>query len=635
MRCAKASLAAALACSSWLAGCASKPGSDSPAPSGRVAAEESDPLLALDAAQRSNPDELASALKAPDWADGPAVQILPIELRAEGAKSTLPLDKTLEAFRAGAVQPPPSKHVADVEALHLYSQGRLKAADRKLPEAITDLEAAAALDPGAAEIWRALGEAQLAAGRRQNGLSSFAKALSLGLNESMVHWLLGREKLRAKQWNEALASLVHALDAPDLRPESDLAVLVRLDLAEALAATGSLSAAREMIGRALSVPFSTLAYSRFRGELAEVFRRRSEFWTRAGDLACRMGQYEDARQDYAQAAALSPVDPVGVSLRMVWADLARGHSAGAAQFLLSSLVAAQGRIDERQVSAIATVASLPSVGRAVSSRLRAMAAESSISPTVAARLTRAAAAAAGPDESRRLLRDLVQLRPWDGAPVVDLLAAAPVEDDAGRLRELLLLTKSSPVDAPVYASAALALGRGVDDLAASLAGDASAEAGLLRAYLLAALGKPAEALDAARRIAGEDAAKWRCVAEIAVAAGEYATARDACSKLPLQNARDVRAAVSAWAASGNPDESAKASEKELSLLANNAPAARLIAAAQARLGVGDSNGAEQLLKRALEVDTFDEATYEALIEAYAPGSPLADNTKLTATGRSL
>jgi tetratricopeptide (TPR) repeat protein len=616
-------------------GCAQRaaPDADTAAPSAPGA--PTDPLAALEASQESRPDELALALPPQAWNETGIPAALPAAELAPGTKATRSLEETLTLLRAERQPIERVVRPADTEALHLYSSGRLKLADRKAAEAIEDLEAAAKIDPDAAEIWRALGEAQFGAGRRQNGIGSFTKAVSLGLNEAVAHWMIGRDALRSKRADEAVKSLVLAIDAPDMKAESDLGVLVKVDLADALAAAGSLRAAREALTGALTTPFGSLAYSRFRPELAEVFRKRPELWTRAGDLACRLGDPESALKDYAEASALNPVDPVGVWLRSVRAELARGRSAAAARILLQSLTSSNGRIDDRQVAAIGTLASLPSVGRAVSTRLREMASSAAISPTLASRLTRAAAAAASPRESIELLRDLVAMRPWDGAAVVDLLARFGDDQGAERERELVALTARSPVDAPVYASACLALGRGVDDFITRLASDTSPNAGMLRAYLTAALGKPVEGLSIARAIPGDSAAKWRCVAEVAVAAGAYEEALAACEKIPTSTPDDLRAAASAWASSARSEQAAGAILKELDLRGDAAPVARIIAGARAKVSTGDTAGGERLLARAIEADKFDESAYESMLELYAPGGPLADTNKLGATARSL
>jgi tetratricopeptide (TPR) repeat protein len=596
-------------------------------------------LKALAEQQHHSPDTKAQSLPPPPGIE--AADIAPLKAEESGPESpaVLPLEKVLDRFKEAEAAPQRETHEPSEQALRLYVSGRAKLLDGQASKAVNDLEAATRLDPTAAEPWRELGQAQLELGRRTSAMSSFQKAVKLGLDEPRLLALLARDSIKSKRFEDAAKLLVQARQSPSLRDEAGLSQLADIDLAESLGALGYVTASRDLLAQGLQSPFDGLGQSRVRAELSEVLRRRGELWQRIGDSSCRLGQYAKAAAAYANAAQVPTLDPGAAIARQVYADLRLGHSADAAMVVINDIRESEGRVEDRHMGVIRFLAKNTDVGPKLADAIDdiSRAAGPSATPTVLNRLARASAAALTGDQARNVLRSRLAKSPYDTDLVADLLGTHEPADVKGRLSECTRLVQSTPLAVDTYAQMLLIKGQGIDASMQILAGERAPASRLLEAALLTRLSRPDRAL---QRLDGFEwpsdmlpaALAMRTTA--AVANGNWDAARTAEQQLEsLQGPQALRARVAALQAMQQFDKALEILTPSLS--DNTGSVEDLLVGADLALRCERASDAEQFLTAAITRDRFDERGYEGLISLYVPSGPLPDETKLTNTARSL
>ena len=526
-----------------------------------------------------------------------------------------------------------SRTPRDARAVSLYASGRLKLSDNKPADALKDLEAALAIDAESAELHRVVGECLSATGRRNESFRSYEKAISLGLDEAAVHRAIAIENMRAGDWEKAIANLKSCLRAPDFKADSDLGVVARADLGKCLSESGYLSAAESVLIEVADTSFSTLAASRFRPELSEVFRRRSDICMLCGDLALRRGDPEQALIHYRKAASLPSADPLKVKLRIVLAHLHAGRPAHGAQMILNQFDDTKLRWDSRLSLAITALAPIEAIRTEFGESVRLKAVERTLPQSIRAKILRAAASASIDEEDRRdVLRTLVASDPADSESVIELLATY-IGDDARELpAEVESLSETYPEHADVIASSVLSLGLNVSAVMEEFEGADEIGPATVRALIFSALGDADRALETVRAVKSDSSLKFRAIAQFASGLGMEQLASDALDSLRATDTAGRIARVHVLAMLGRNTEVVSETK---GLLDQTLSSAQTVELCGLLLECGESKIAESALRELTRRDMQCERAYELLVRMYAPGGPLADESKLNQIARTI
>ncbi|MBL8762281.1 MAG: hypothetical protein JNL50_13365 [Phycisphaerae bacterium] len=545
--------------------------------------------------------------------------------------------RTLDDILASApapvpIEPAPTQPSDEsrLEALRLYSQGRAKLLAGDAEGAVLDLEGATKLDPASPEPFRALGEARVAAGRRLSATDAFRRAVALGLRDPRVYWQLGQDADRAGNTDEAINLFISSLNSRPEKADPAMPFVVWMDLADALVRRGSHRAAVDAIAKAVDLPPQFGTSTRLRAELGELLRRRAELTRQAGDLLCRLGEFDRAVRAYEASALHGSPDPVSLWKRKTYALLRAGRGAEAASLAVAIAANAKGVLEPSDLALLRYIADAsghaPLVGRAL--------APASSAPTAISNIARARAAIAPPADAADILSRHLVLRPSDAPAARDLTAAALRSPDAVTI--LARAVGQSPLSAGTLAHALRARVPSFDPwlaTLATLAADRTPGAALLRARILILIERPAEALDA---LTNEPNATPTADHATALARIEAAMARGRFDLVESSLAflSDAPAAIRARAFDLCGRRAEAAELIELAAAESESPQTRLDAAALA-MSRGDAKAAEAHLRRAFDLDPGEPRVYEGLISLYAPGAALANQEKLTEVARAL
>lgn len=572
----------------------------------------------------AKPDNSARQIPIDSWSDFTAGGI--------SAKSQVTYTDALIEF-ASPTHDAIAVNSRDPQAISLYSSGRLKLADQRAEEALKDFETALALDPNSAELHRAVGDACGALGRRNDAVRSYERAASLGLTEAPVFRAIAIEQMRMKEWELAIRNLVSALNAPDFKQDSDLGVITRADLGVALTELGYYRAAETLLSDIATASFGTLATSRYRAELTEVFRRRSDIQVTCGDLALRRDEYETALEHYRSAATLPTADPLRIRLRIALAHLRAGRPAHAAQAVLNQLSDAKLRNDPRIVEALSSLATVASIREDLVRAIQVTALEGELSPSMRVRVLGSLLTGSRDDEERRdVLRMIVNLDPADGSGVLNLLATFRNDETSELASEIERVAERYPEHADVVATATIALGRGIADIMEELDGTEDAGPAIVLASLSSATGDPLRSLEAVRNIDGDSPIKASAIAQFSADAGDESAATGAIATLVGTDEETRRARLSCLMLQGDRRSAAECARE---LLASTNTPSETIQLCKVLIESGDAKSAESALQSMIRNDPNNEIPYELLVRLYAPGSQLADETKLGNLARQM
>ncbi len=446
--------------------------------------------------------------------EAPAPSLLSRELREPLKADALEraerrLDEVLAEYRAAPLDLPdvdeagPADDEARLESLQSYVQGRAERLRGNLDLAEASLRLAARLDPGSPRIWSEYAEVELLQGNRPRATSSFRRALALdpSLPRALDH--LALDAMDRGDHETALQLLARLVELPTGSVDPALPRLVDARLGRALFGTGHLSAAVEVLTRAMDLPEVFGQPTNYSAELGRLYRERGRIWIEIGDASLRLGDTEGAALAYANAERYSVTIEDGLLTRRVFLLMRSGRPAEAAQLLLDQIRQREGRIDSEVTALLRHVVEQSSIGDTVSLALSELAESLGSDPALRRSLTRAAAAVAPNEQAMYILRSYLADAPSDRTTLRELFDRAASIDDAALLEQASLLTEQRPVSSDLVADALIASGRRPATLleAEAPASDAS---GLVRAHLLEMAGRFEEAQALAARIGSRD-----------------------------------------------------------------------------------------------------------------------------------
>ncbi len=545
----------------------------------------------------------------------------------------------------------PTKHVdppdplpddaARETCLRLYARARVAANADKPANAIGFLDEAANADPTRPEIWRLRGDILSNTSQRFGATAAYQRAVDLGLVEPRAYLALGQAALDRADNAAAARYLAAAIEQHADGEDPAIPVITYAVLGQALHRLGYVSAGSEALQAASGASLQFTSTTAYRTDLQTLARRRSDLARDAGDGWSRLGDTAKALAAYDLAAALPSFDPSAITERRVYVLARAGMPAEAALTLLDDIANAGLRVDDRHLELLGSLAAHTDLGpllaRAVAelpalARHEAQLAgapEPRITPTIESRLARAAvaihpASAGGVLESHLVLfpHDAEVARAWVSTLDANPSVASPSISSLIDRQPLIIQTLAFQlVQTPLGAR-----------LAASPELSESARTSPSRASLLAALRNArGEWADASHTL--HNGARFQSDAGLATQALIAAGAGDAALADTLLAAiRTPASRARVLAALQRPDAASIAIDEALT---RESTVQSLVVATEIAVLRRDAVLAETLLRRAVEIDPFDESIYERLAGLFRPGAPLADQDKLFAVYRDL
>jgi len=405
-------------------------------------------------------------------------------------------------------------------ALKLYAGGRLALLEGDAQRAAELLSDASELDPSSADVWRALGEAQMAAGGGSMASLALERAVALGGGDAVAWEMLGSESLRAGDWDLAIARLLRARDTLSEDDEPLLGNLIDMQLSEALRRRGYERAAMESLQSAIDLPQLTQRSTRYAGEISALYRRRGDYWIEIGDLACRQGEYVRAAEAYTRGASMPRLSLQPVLPRVVHAWVRAGAPNRAALAVIKSIEPESIGSGAELIGLIKYTTEHGASRRAVGDAIALLAQRADVStPSHRSMLARLRASALPRGEAIGALTDGLDAAPDDARLAYEVYLRAEGSEDAARLARGLVARH--PWTADLHASALLETGLRASDLV-SVLGNSRVER-LLSARLLLASGDKEGALGEARSISvkGRAPGELLHVGEVAAACGQW------------------------------------------------------------------------------------------------------------------
>lgn len=596
-------------------------------------------LKTLATREQSEPNAAAMQLAPAPGIDIDAVRPLPETQLRPDSPALLSLDDAIKVSTATfvlEVAPPrtPEEQLDAetlAEALKLYSSGVKRLNDGNVDSAMSDLMQAKTLDPRSPSIWVAIGDAYVAAGRRPSGLGAWQQAIRQGSQQSRVFAALGREALRSRRLDTAVGLLNAARNCKDASDDPAMPWLINADLGEALADLGHLDAARRLLATLQSMPPVWGQQTRFRNEIADLYRRRAELLQRTGDLSLRLGRADDASESYAAAAMWSSIDPGAVLLRRVDVLARLGRPAQGSLVLLEDIARSKGQIDERQLGLIRWLSSVDGLAKPLADGLGQLQQElgPQIPPSVSAGLLRARAAALDGEPARVILRQHLAAHPSDADALGELLARTD-DSPSARGAEIAALANTNPQLAETYAETLIAQGSQVLRTIGALESDGGVGSRLTAAHALQKLGLAERAWSNVEAIGTTSPSALADRAELAAKIGRYDAATQALAAIPSDHPAERAVAL-------------RSLQRYSEAFAAIAPVAdtpdattpQLMLAAELSLRTGRFTDTERFLRAVLQKNPANDQAAQSLISLYSPPSPLANDEKLASLVRTL
>lgn len=510
----------------------------------------------------------------------------------------------------------PNHPPLDSEAIRVYIAGRTALLQGDLPRAIELLQAASVLAEQEPRVWRELGEAQRAAGDGRAALDSLLRAIDLGIDQPGPMLFAALEsRLQGQPAKDAATLLARAMRLHPGRADPGLAHLVELHLGSSLLELGYLAAGGEALRAGLTLPGSFTVRTRFSDELGKALRQQATLWIRMGDAMARLGQPEQAWDQYRRALRSARPGTEPIPTRRVLILMRLGRSAQAVRVLARTLDTPIAVRDERLVHLTRAVAQLESVQPLLNDRLDELGAErDASSPAIAAWWTRVRAAASTRDRAARLLQSAIERDPTRYELIVDLLTLET--NDAARADRALELVGGHPLGTSILAAALTATSRHPAAILAHLRDRDSDAARLLTGELMLLGGDP---LGAGRALArwsqGDDLEPARTVAQLSASAamGDWEHAEQLLQTIDERAPYGALARAVALRAMQRFDESIRTleaiPEPTISHLHMLGDTARL---------AGRITIARSTFKALHDRDPFDESAYEGLLGLPSP-----------------
>lgn len=532
------------------------------------------------------------------------------------------------------------------ESQRLYVRGKSLLLQGEIGQALQALETALRLDAGSQELLCEVGDVQLRAGRRLQGVATLRKAAALGTLPPRAAWLLGREELRQGDQAAALSLLLTAHRDVNATGSPVLAAAIDAELGRALLASGYLAAANEALARSLAAPVQQFAVTVDTRDFGEVMRDRPALTMLRGDIASRVGDAQGAAEAYTQAANMPGLDPATPFAKLLATHLRSGRSAEAATALLRQIDARRGVVDPSLEGAAMLLAQRTEVGSLLVDALT-QGWDTRGAASVQHRLARLAAGAAGDaNTARGILQRTLGQAGMDVTTAATLLDTIPAGEAARRLAAVRALVEQDPLASDAVAEALLESGR---DVAATLALAGEADDAGSRLALSAAMRRLVRVRDAQDALAGMQAAQLSPSMRLGLAvsqaanaaaagapdvAGEIADSVEAAHSQSV-GAVEIRALALCLVQAGRVSEARAALERLTSEQIGGVTVDDYLLAADLAVRENAVAAVAPLLVKARTLDATDERVHEAFAALYSPTGPTPNEQLLGEAMREL
>lgn len=533
-----------------------------------------------------------------------------------------------------------------VESQRLFVRGKSLLLEGETGQALQALETALRLDPASHELLCEVGEVQLRAGRRLQGVATLRKAATMGTLPARAAWLLGREEMRQGDAAAALALLLGAHRDVNASGSPVLAAAIDAELGRALLASGHLAAANESLARSLAAPVQQFAVTVDTRDFGEVMRDRPALTMLRGDIASRVGDDEGAIEAYTQAANMPGLDPATPFTKLLATHLRAGRSADAAIVLLRHIDTRRGVVDPSLEGAATLLAQRTEVASLLVDALT-QAPDTQRPASVQHRLARLAAGAAGDDTTARaiLQRTLTQSG-MDVTTAATLLDTFPKGDVARRLAAVRTLVEQDPLASDAVAEALLESGR---DVAATLSQAGEARDVASRLALSAAMRRLGRVRDAQLALQNISQSELPVNLQLGLAVSQAANAAAAgtpeiaaniannlaSGQSEAASAVEIRALVLCLVQAGRVSDARAALER---LTGGSVPGVTVddyLLAADLAVRENAVATVAPLLIKARTLDATDERVHEAFAALYSPTGPSPNEQLLGEAMREL
>lgn len=462
--------------------------------------------------------------------------------------------------RPSVTRDTPTNQQDRLRALRLYAVGKSARARNDTSRSIEALTECVQLDPEFAEPWIELALAHREQGDRLAATAAFRNVLARDSENILSLTFVGVEALHRREYNDAAAYLSSAWSRRESISSTAHRHIIAVNLGYALQHLGYLSAAveaysHEPISQRETPPPQLVS------ELANIINTQAERWGDRGDIALRLGQFEQATNAYARAAALPSFNPDALLARRVAAHALQGQSAIGARLLLEEQAQSGGQISETRLELVRYLARDNSVGDAMRAQLDLLESELTLEQLENSATDRLLTRAAMLSQSRarELLRDHILAHPYDDRIVGALFEVLGQVEGDTRLQTLELI-RNAPFRHRTYTETLLLYAPDIEEhLRVLLARrNISIEHSLLSTGLLLRTTRDDEASEILERSIerhGNEPALLSARAEIALRRGDSTTALDALALITGDSLDDVLGRVWIHRALGQYDES--------------------------------------------------------------------------------
>lgn len=537
-------------------------------------------------------------------------------------------------------------------AMQQYIAGRMARMTGDLDKSLELLEASARLNPDPSEVWREIGETQLALGNRPAAAVAFERAFERDREDPRTLEQVALLATEDRDAARAAAILARLRMLPQQSMDPAMRYVIPARLGESLLSLGYLRAGVEMLAKGLDLPERFEEATSRVAELSALYRSRGDLLRRCGDAMMRLGEVEAAAELYAEAEGYPTLDPDGLRRRHIHALMQLGRPAAAARLTMEST-------DPSRMGV-----SFDEVGRLLAFVCR----HGGPTDAVVETLLRQRDALSEPERRvrggayARLLgavlpkeRSLEPLRAWlaesprDEATLGILIAQAHERDPKEAMREAIKLIERRVQDGDVVIRVMLRQEPNSEEWSDTLAALPEAERTRRTAQWLGAMleivsGRliPAEStlaeLAESDDLLGRSARAWHVSILTRLGFGERAS--EQLAAMPeATNGTEAMETVRAWLGRGDAARAMHHAEDAIEqwgdALETPDLVAMLLTGSKLAISEGRASQGEAWLLRAMEVDPSNEEVYRGLISLYIPGGRLADEQKLVESVRRM
>ncbi|TVQ76965.1 MAG: hypothetical protein EA380_07875, partial [Phycisphaeraceae bacterium] len=537
-------------------------------------------------------------------------------------------------------------------ALQQFVAGRTARMTGDLDKSLELLEASARLNPDPSEVWREIGETQLALGNRPAAAVAFERAFERDREDPRTLEQVALLATEDRDAARAAAVLARLRMLPRESMDPAMRYVIPARLGESLLSLGYLHAGVEMLTEGLDLPERFEEATSRVAELSALYRRRGDLLRRCGDAMMRLGEIEAAAELYAEAEGYPTLDPDGLRRRHIHALMRLGRPAAAARLTMEST-------DPSRMGV-----SFDEVGRLLAFVCR----HGGPTEAVVETLLRQRDALSAPERRvrggayARLLgavlpkeRSLEPLRAWlaesprDEATLGVLIAQAYERDPKEAMREAIKLIERRVQDGDVVIRVLLRQQPDAGLWSEALAALPEAERANRTARWVAAMleivsGRliPVESalaeLAESDDLLGRSARAWHVSVLTRLGFGERAS--EQLRAMPeATDGIEAMETVRAWLGRGDAARAMHLAEEAVERWGDALDAPDLVAMllTGAKLAISEDRATqgESWLLRAMEIDPSNEEVYRGLISLYIPGGRLADEQKLVEAVRRM